>query len=253
MMDIAHISRYGITAAVLLSVAAAALLLYTELNRPIEEIRIEGQLSDQERELLQVALDPHGDANILSVRLDDVVADVTALGWPQNVSVRRQWPDTLILRINKQGVIALWNDDRYLTNNGRVIDQADVPNTLPSIAAEAVAPEAALAVLQQLDEVARLHGLRIAQLNHSVAQGWWLLQDDGVRINLGRGHPRSQLVDRYQRFLRVRAQLPVEQLATLEYADVRYANGVALKSIDAADEPLLVGHAESTRTVIDER
>lgn len=256
-MDINYISRYGVATAVLVSVVAAALLLFSELNRPIEQVRIEGHLSAQERELLAEALVAHEDEAILSVDLPAVVEDVNALGWPQNVSVRRQWPDTLVLRIQKQGVIAHWNADRYLTNNGRVIEQADVLGSLPSLEVENIEPEAALATLQRLDELARLHGLRIARLNHSVTQGWWLLQNDGVRVNLGRSDPVSALSQRYQRFLRVRAALPQAQVATIEYADVRYTNGVALKSTpapgDAAGDPLLVGQAQSTRTLMDER
>ena len=98
-----------------------------------------------------------------------------------------------------------------------------------------------------------MQGLHIAELHFQVAQGWWLLQNDGVRVNLGLGQPKAQLFDRYQRFLHVRSQLPQEQLAAIEYADVRYANGVALKSHTPVDAPLLAEHAEPARTVLDGR
>ncbi|MGI9324963.1 MAG: cell division protein FtsQ/DivIB [Pseudomonadales bacterium] len=253
MIDVASFTRYGATAAGLFTVLAAGALLFAELNRPVEQIRIEGQLTGEERRLIEQALTGHADARILTASLSKVVADVDALGWPQNVTVRRDWPDTLVLRINKQGVIARWKGDQYLTSNGRVINEADVTGELPSIEVESISPEVALSTLQQLDERARLHGLRIAQLRHSAAQGWWLHQDDGVRVNLGRGHSKAVLLTRYQRFLRVRSQLSAEQRSGVEYADVRYANGVALKARSADDPALLIGQAESTRTVIDGR
>ncbi len=253
MIDVSHLGRFGIVAAVSAAVLAAVALLYAQLNQPVAQIRIEGQLSKEERRLVEAALSAHADSNILSVRLGAVLADVNALGWPQNVTVQRQWPDTLVLRINKQGVIAHWNGDRYLTSNGRVIDQADVTGDLPVIQVSSVAPELALATLQQLDESARMHGLRVAQLHHSASQGWWLKQSDGVRVNLGRDSSKAALLVRYQRFLRVRGHLTAQQRAEIEYADARYANGVALKARTQTDTALLLGRADSTRAVTDGR
>lgn len=227
MPDMAQLGRFGAAAAIAIVLAAAALLVFAQLNRPIAHMRIEGQLSAAERALIKEALAGYTDAHILTTPLDAVVADVAALGWPQQVSARRVWPDALVLRIHKQDVIARWNNGQYLTNNARVIDQADGAAELPQIETDSLSPEAALTALQHLDELARLHGLRVVTVKHSFAQGWWLRQSDGVAVSLGRKD--EELQQRYRRFLRVRAELPVAALATLEYADVRYANGVALR------------------------
>lgn len=236
-----RLGRWGGSAALVVVLSAAVLLVFTQLNRPIEQMRIEGQLSTAERGLIREVLAPYGDARILTTSLEAVVADINALGWPQKVSARRVWPDTLVLRINKQDVVAVWNHTAFLTNNAQVIEDADVVVQLPAIEAEGLDPEVALGALQQLDELAREQGLRVVALRHSFAEGWWLKQSDGVAVSLGR---RDDALQRgYVRFLKVRAELPVEQLAALEYADVRYANGVALGLGDAARE-LLVGNTQ---------
>lgn len=240
-MNMERLGRWGGGAGLVVVLSAAALLVFGQLNRPIEQMRIEGQLSTAERELVREVLAPYGDARILTASLDAVVADINALGWPQKVSARRIWPNTLVLRINKQDVVAVWNETAFLTNNARVIEDADVVVRLPTIEAEGLDPEVALAALQRLDELARLQGLRVVALRHSFAEGWWLRQSDGVAVSLGRRDEALQ--NRYQRFMKVRAELPLEQLAALEYADVRYANGVALGLGDAASE-LLVGNTQ---------
>lgn len=241
MMSVEAIGRWGARAGIVVVLSAAALLVFAQLNQPIAQIRIEGALSTAERTLIRDALAHYADAHILTASLDGVVADITALGWPQKVSARRVWPDTLVLRINKQDVVAVWNRDSYLTNNARVIDDADVLARLPTIDAEGLDPEIALAALQQLDERARLHGVRVVALRHSFAQGWWLKQSDGVAVSLGRGD--AALDRRYRRFMQVRSGLPVEQLAQLRSADVRYANGVALR-LAATDQDLLLGQTQ---------
>ena len=240
-MSIELLSRWGGRGAIALVLSAAGLFVFSQLNQPIEQMRIEGQLSTAERALVRAALAHYADTNILTASLDDVVADINALGWPQKVSARRLWPDTLVLRINKQDVVAVWNETAFLTNNAKIIDEADVVVQLPAITAEGLGPEVALGALQQLDELARMQGLRVVALRHSFAEGWWLKQSDGVGVSLGRAD--ATLQRRYQRFLKVRAELPLEQLAGLEYADVRYANGVALGLGDAASE-LLVGNTQ---------
>ncbi|MFK7912913.1 MAG: cell division protein FtsQ/DivIB [Pseudomonadales bacterium] len=240
-MNMERLGRWGGCAALVIVLSAAALLVFAQLNRPIEQMRIEGQLSTAERALIRDALAHYGDANILTTSLDAVVADINALGWPQKVSARRVWPDTLVLRINRQDVVAVWNDTAFLTNNAKVIEDADVVVQLPVIEAQGLDPEVALGALQQLDELARLQGLRVVALRHSFAEGWWLKQSDGVAVSLGRSD--EALRQRYLRFMKVRAELPLEQLAALEYADVRYANGVALGLGDAASE-LLVGNTQ---------
>jgi cell division septal protein FtsQ len=252
MMDMARLTRHGMVGAVALAVLVVMLLVYRALNAPVTEIRIEGSLSPAERVLLQTALAPVRDARILTADLRALVRDIEALGWPEDVSVRRLWPSTLQLSIRKQSVVARWQDSQFLTSTGRVIDQADVGDDLPRLRVAGTDPLEALETLQQLDQLARGQGLRVAALDFEPARGWRLTQSDSVPVYLGDGPLLAVLRPAYARFLKVRSALPMAARQSLEYADARYDSGVAIKSSPAA-APVLLGQATSKGTGIDER
>ncbi|MEM1231387.1 MAG: cell division protein FtsQ/DivIB [Pseudomonadota bacterium] len=238
----ATVRRQALPLFTLVALLAGGVLLHRALDRPVTDIRIEGVLSPAERALLQSALQPFASTRILSADLAALVAAVEALGWPEDVSVRRVWPRTLALSVRRQSIVARWADDAYLTSGGQVIEQADVSTSLPVLRVAPRDPALALATLQQLDALARAHGLRVSALDFAPAQGWRLTQSDGVPVQLGSGPLADVLLPRYRRFLRVRGQLPSAARAALEYADARYDSGVAIKPGTGA-EPLLLGQA----------
>lgn len=252
MMDMTRLTRHGVLGAVALALLVTVALVWRALNAPITEIRIEGSLSPAERGLLQAALAPQRDARILTADLRALVQDVEALGWPEDVSVRRLWPSTLQLSIRKQSIVARWQDHQYLTSTGRVIDQADVSEDLPRLRVAGTDPLVALETLQQLDLLARGQGLRVTALDFEPARGWRLTQSDAVPVYLGNGSLLAVLRPAYARFLKVRRTLPMAARQSLEYADARYDSGVAIKSSPAA-APVLLGQATGKGTGIDER
>lgn len=243
-MDMERLTRYGFATGAVAALAAVTALLYGQLNQPVREIKVEGPLSPTERALLQAALVPYSDARILTADLDALVGAVEALGWPQEVTVRRRWPDQLLLAIRKQSVVAHWQDSAFLTSTGRVIGQADVQGTLPRLAVEDVDPLVALETLQQLDALARGQRLRVSALDFDAADGWRVTQSDGLPVYLGLGSLQTVLLPRYQRFLRVRAQIVARHGSALRYADARYDSGVAIRA-EGEEEPLLLGQAIS--------
>ena len=107
-------------AALIVGSLALTLLVgcFTLVNRPLGEVRIEGALRDAERRLVQEQL--HGllqgaqPARILTVDLEAVAAGIRSLGWAQAVTVRRVWPETLIVAIQRQLLVARWQGDAAL-------------------------------------------------------------------------------------------------------------------------------------------
>lgn len=219
----------GLLAMLLLAV------LFALLNRPLREIRVEGMLAPSERQMVTAALRAQADARILTVNLDAVAGAVRELGWAQAVTVRRVWPDTLAVAINRQAVVAQWREDEVLTSTGRVIPQPEpAGESLPQLRSSSLPPAATLTLYQQLE---RLDPARsIARLTEMPLEGWVVELKSGDRVVLGRASGNAELVRRFRRYLEVRSQLPPSEIVR---ADARYAHGVAIKAPEAGNDALL--------------
>lgn len=209
-------------------------LLYGLLNRPLREIRIEGMLAPGEREMVVAALREQADARILSVSLDSVAEAVRGLGWAQAVTVRRVWPDTLTVAINRQAVVAVWQEDEVLTSTGQIIPQPDPAAALPQLHSSSLPPAATLTLYQQLERLDPAN--TIARLTETELEGWVVELKAGDRVVLGRAPSSAALAQRFQRYVEVRRSLPSSENIR---ADARYTHGVAIRTPAASDDPLL--------------
>lgn len=231
---LAHLRVHRDALLVILLAALLATALFALLNRPLRAIHIEGMLAPSERQIVVAALKEQADARILSVSLNAVAEAVRELGWAQAVTVRRVWPDTLTVTINRQAVVAQWREDEVLTSTGQVVPQPDPTAALPQLEAQSLSPAATLTLYQQLE---RLDGSStIARLSETMLEGWVVELDTGDRVVLGRAPRSAELARRFQRYLEVRSSLPAEEVVR---ADARYAHGVAIKAPKSDGEALL--------------
>lgn len=220
----------------LLLVAAAVFLLWIGANRPLSSVVVEGVLSTEERAAVQTALTPNLQTRLLSLDLAEVVAQVEALSWPQAVSVRRVWPDELVVGVVKQQVVAAWNDDRYLTSTGQIVTLAVAPGPLPKLRSVTTEPGDALELYQRLAALSKQQGSALVALNENAVGEWRITLRPALAVMLGEAETTNELVDRLHRFFVVRQRRPDSAERQLRYADARYANGVALRWNDATDE-----------------
>ena len=77
---------------------------------------------------------------------------------------------------------------------------------------------------RELDEVARKHGMQIDTLVHTVSEGWSATLDSGIVINLG----NSDLLQRFDRYVRARNALSSIGNQVIEVVDTRYEHGLAI-------------------------
>ena len=102
-----------------------ALVIYVELDRPVNRVVIRGQLDDAEREQIRGAVRTHLNGGLLSADLDALADGILRLDWPRSISIRRDWPGTLEIDVEKPAVIAYWQD-AYLASDGGFIKSEEV-------------------------------------------------------------------------------------------------------------------------------
>ncbi|MEF9995162.1 MAG: FtsQ-type POTRA domain-containing protein [Burkholderiaceae bacterium] len=231
----------NIAATVMAVVAALVLMggaLFWLAQRPVFDLRtlvVEGDLQHVTAPTLRAALAGRVRGNYFTVSLDEVRRTCETVPWVAEASVRRVWPDRLLLELREHRALGVWSDGRLLSDEGRLFvanaAEADLFGALPEFTGPAAAaPEATRRYYQFAAQVAPL-GARVTDLDVSERASWSLVMAGETlpptRIELGRDSPNTPVVERLERLV---AQYPMV-MARLGAApirlDARYSNGFA--------------------------
>lgn len=219
----------------LIAVSSVLLLLVTGvaawrlLDAPIVSVTVRGDLDSAERLQVEQALKRNLRGGLLSVDLLEIRNALNELSWPRRVSVRRVWPDGLVLSLEKALVVAGWGAD-YLTIDGEVVQLAAQYNELVHFDCRHTSPKAALELYQRLQRDVSGAELKIAHLQENDLGEWTLTFNNGINLNIG----ASELDERIQRFVAVYLSELSGRVDQVAAVDARYANGVA---VSWHDEP----------------
>jgi len=216
----------GVTVAV--GLASAAWQGYrAALAQPLRHVVYAGntdRLAQRDLDALARSVQDSGTASLENVR-----QAARSVPWVRDASVRRQWPDTVEIRFEAYDAVARWNDDRLVSSRGEIFAAAgagELPRLRgPDAAAATMAREHA-AIVKALEPL----GTPLAELRMSPRGGWQALMVSGLVLELG----RSDVLARAQRFAAAWPQ--VKDIET-RHADLRYANGFALRQTAAAATP----------------
>ena len=228
------------TSALLLAVfggLALAALLGWFGRQPVfslKAIRIDNELVHNNAVTLRANVAPKLVGNFFSVDLARTRAAFESIPWVRHAVVRREFPDRLRVLVQEHQAVAFWGaeaDARLVNSYGEVfeVNQGDIESDdLPLL--NGPQGQAAL-VLQGYRLVAPL----VEKLDSSLSlleltgRGTWRARlESGAVIEMGLGSP-TDIQARMQRFVATVPQTASKFGRDLEYADLRYENGYALK------------------------
>jgi cell division protein FtsQ len=198
---------------------------------PLRKIRIEGELAHVNRSHVVAALQGRLTGTFFSMNIDTVRGLFEAIPWVRRAEVRRLWPDRLEVRLEEHVALARWGqpeDGRLVNTHGEVFDgrtDAELPlfagpgGTEAEVARRYAAFREQLAPLQLEPRVVML----------SPRYSWQLRLSNGLAMQLGRDSDKDRVADRLARFVTVYPQTLGQLVRKLDYVDLRYPNGFALR------------------------
>lgn len=208
---------------VVLLVAVRA--LWIAFDEPISAVRVEGALTLGEQRAIRNVVTDSVEAPLLSLNLDQVKQRIRSLSWPREVSIRRIWPATLLIIVEKEAAVARWGSTEFLTSDAKVVRLPQGGGTLPSFDCHLSTPKVAMEVFHQLQDVLADHDLVIKVLEESAFGEWRVSLSNGVTIMLG----SERLLDRIRRFTIVYNHTLSNRIENVAHVDARYTNGVAVR------------------------
>jgi cell division protein FtsQ len=182
--------------------------------------------------------------NFFGLDLDAVRATLGTLPWVRKVAVRRAWPDRLDVAIEEHVVFARWGADRLVNVQGEVFEGniADPERLeLPQLAGPASSERQVTARYRSFKDIlAPLGaGLEPREVLLSGRYAWRLRLANGLVVELGResgvetapvqGPSPVSVNERLSRFAAVYPQTLGKLRRRLDYVDLRYPNGFALR------------------------
>ncbi len=219
-----RITRRAIAAA---AAPAALLAGLWALNQPIRTVTVTGRFQHVTPPQIErtVARAVHG-SGLLMVSLTDVRRAVEALPWVASAGVQRAWPHGLDVWVREQHAAARWDGDGLVNSSG-VLFLSHV-NAPPPGLARLTGPQGTQAEVTRryLAMQKRLapSGLAITALSLDASGAWRFALSDGITVRLG----RSQVEDRFDRFMSAALGIVERRAAAISYVDMRYTNGFAI-------------------------
>ncbi len=227
---------------VLVFVIAAAVLLVAGaawLGRagwfPLRTIQLEGDLQRNSVSTIRANALPRLAGNFLGIDLKRAREAFESVPWVRQAVVRRVWPDRLAVRLEEHRAAALWagenGNDKLVNGFGEVFEAnvGDVEDeALPQLSGPDGSAAAMLALLRRLQPAFKTIEREVMRLELSGRGSWRAELDRGTVVELGRGS-EAEVLARTERFVRTLTQVTGHFKSPLEYADLRHADGYAVR------------------------
>lgn len=205
----------------------------------LKVIRVEGvdekTLRHVNASTVRTAALPRIRGNFFTANLDAVRVAFEAVPWVRKASVRREWPNMLIVSIEEHKALGTWGDDgRLLSTKGDVftanLAEAEEDGELPAFAGPEGSEKEVLARYRDLYDWLKPVSLAPAVLQLSSRYAWTVKLDNGMTVELGREQSKMTLKERVNRLVGIYPQLVARLQDGIESVDMRYPNGLALKA-----------------------
>lgn len=224
---------YAVAAAVFVALALAALARLPIFT--IRAVQIDGEVTRNSVTTIRANAISKLAGNFFSINLARSRQAFESVPWVRRAIVRRVWPDALAVTLEEQHAAAYWHrddgDDLLVNQQGEVFSAnlGDVEDDkLPTLQGPDGSAAQMLTMLQQIDTAFEPLQLHVDALSLSERGSWSMTLDDGAQIEIGRGTD-AELLARVQRFAATISHVTSYYRGSLESADLRYAQGYALR------------------------
>lgn len=212
------------------------------IQRPtftLKTIRIEGVAKNNLRHVnaltIRDAALPKIKGNFFTTNLDVVRSAFETVPWVRRASVQREWPNKLVVVLEEHEVLGTWGEEgRLISAKGDVFTANLAEAEEDSDLIEFIGPDGSekevLARYLDFKKWFATISLAPESVQYSNRYAWSLKLNNGMKVELGRVQDEFSLKKRVDQLLTVYPQLLISLRDSIDSVDMRYPNGLALKS-----------------------
>ncbi len=193
---------------------------------PVKAVKIEGNLHYLTSEQLALVVDHSFEGNFFAVDLARVHRAFESLPWVEHVRVKRDWKSRMVVvSLTEHQPLASWGDSALMSNKGKLFN-AVIKKPLPVLFGPENTEKSVYQYYQKLGSLLKSADLSIAQLTLSAHFAWRLTTTNGMTIEIG---STQDVMQNVRRFVDVYRKTVGEWHGKLEYVDLRYKDGFAIR------------------------
>jgi len=210
--------------AVLLALGALALRVANFDMFAVKGIEVVGNVRHVTREQVETIASNELKGTIFTVDLGGARAAFEKLPWVRRVDIRRRWPDRLEVAVQEHRALARWGNTALVNRQGEVFEGASNERLVVFEGPQGSASEITHSY-RAFNTALALIGRQVKSVHVSERRAWSLRMDDGTVIELG----RFAVDERLRRFVAVYPRSVGTLAGTVDYIDLRYTNGFAVR------------------------
>lgn len=173
--------------------------------------------------------------NFFTTNLEQVRTAFESVPWVRRATVRREWPDQLIVSVEEHEPLGTWGEDgRLLSVKGDVftanLAEAEDDHPLPEFDGPEGSEKEVLARFAELRAWFAPIRLMPQALSLSSRYAWTVRLDNGMRVALGREQDQTTLRGRVERLVGIYPQLANRVQGVIDTIDMRYPQGLAMSA-----------------------
>jgi len=195
---------------------------------PLRKAQLTGNLEHVTREQVIATFTGRAFGNFFAADLEEVRLLIQTVPWVRKATVRRQWPDVLVITIEEHQALARWSDHQLVNTRGELF-VASSPTRLPLLHGPHATEGEVTERFYRLSELLKPIDAELAALTLSNRYAWTLRLTNGLTIELGRDQVKEGIEDRLGRFVRAYPETVGRLSRRFNLIDLRYPNGFALR------------------------
>tara|TARA_B110000196_G_C21110040_1_gene647264 strand:+ start:191 stop:928 length:738 start_codon:yes stop_codon:yes gene_type:complete len=215
----------------ILIIVCCLYLIHVQLERadlPIKEIVIVNSYEHIDKEQINLIANRYLQSNYFKVDLNKIRFAFKKLPWVRDVSLRRKWPDKIVVSIEEHQVIARWNRVGLVNKEGEIFHAASEENLPLFIGSESHVKEITLKY-KEIKKILEKEMMYVSIISLSERLSWEITTTDRLKINLGKDDILQKIIQFTDNFKYVISELK----STIEYVDLRYRDGFSVRKTNS--------------------
>ncbi|HJV50417.1 MAG TPA: cell division protein FtsQ/DivIB [Noviherbaspirillum sp.] len=173
--------------------------------------------------------------NFFTADLDTVRQAFEAVPWVRKATVRREWPNRLIVQVEEHEALGTWGEDgKLLSVRGDVftanLAEAEEDGQLAEFDGPEGSEKEVMERYRELRDWFKPIHLTPGAVRLSSRYAWSVKLNNGMTVELGREQSKATVKERVDRLVGIYPQLVTRLQDGIESVDMRYPNGLALKA-----------------------
>ncbi|KND60163.1 Cell division protein FtsQ [Candidatus Burkholderia verschuerenii] len=205
------------------------------IQRPefrLQQIQIDGDTQHINTPTVRASVVGHLKGNFFTVDLDTARAAFEQMPWVHHASVRRVWPNALAVTLEEYKPFGTWGNDQLVSVDGDLFtaNQGELDDDLPAFDGPDGTAKEVVARYHDFETWFAPLDAKPEEVTLSSRFAWTVKLSNGTQIELGRERNQDTLHERSARFVASWPAVTGRWGKEIEYADLRYPNGFAIRA-----------------------